>query len=312
MTRVICSLAVALICVFSSISHAKNVHIVAEVNGEAITNHEVTNRTKLVLSTRNLPNNPQLREQVRRFVITSLVNETIQRQYANDVGIRVTENDLAQAYHSLEEQNNIPEGEFNKHLESVGVPEESMTSQVDAQIIWQKIVARDVRPRVQITEFEVEDALDLARASIEGQQEYYISEIVLEVDGILADNTINLAKDLIQQLENGASFGELANQFSIAASKEAAGALGWIPENQIPAPFREHVIKANANSLIGPLLDDTTNTVRIVKIGNSRDISTNIAAQEARIRELLTARAVEKQSQALMKELRQKSFVEYR
>ena len=41
----------------------------------------------------------------------------------------------------------MPHGQFRQYLQSVGVPFEIAVQQIEAQIAWNKIIRRKVRPR---------------------------------------------------------------------------------------------------------------------------------------------------------------------
>ena len=67
-----------------------------------------------------------------------------------------------------------------------------------------------------------------------GGKEYKASHILVD--------TMEKAKGLVKLLEDGASFGELAKEYSIGPSGPGGGDLGWFKKGQMVAPFETAVL----------------------------------------------------------------------
>jgi peptidyl-prolyl cis-trans isomerase SurA len=77
-------------------------------------------------------------------------------------------------------------------------------------------------------------AVEEARQN-QGQPEFLLSEIVLPVDTPAQEVSVRQdAARLVQTVREGASFGALARQVSVAASAERGGDVGWVPASSIP------------------------------------------------------------------------------
>ena len=87
---------------------------------------------------------------------------------------------------------------------------------------------RKVRPQVEVSEAEIDDALARLRANI-GKTESRVAEIFVPVDrteGV--DEAKRSADRILDQLKRGAPFAAVAQQFSQGASAQTGGDLGWV------------------------------------------------------------------------------------
>ena len=135
---------------------------------------------------------------------------------------------MQQRFSDIERSAGMPRGQFKQYLQSVGVPFEIAVQQIEAQIAWNKIMRRKVRPQVDVSEAEIDDALNRMRTNV-GKTESRVAEIFVPIDRAdLADEAKRSADRIIEQLKRGAPFGAVAQQFSQGATAQAGGELGWI------------------------------------------------------------------------------------
>ena len=85
-----------------------------------------------------------------------------------------------------------------------------------------------MRPQVDVSEAEIDDALSRARGNV-GKTESRVAEIFIPIDRAdMADDSKRSADRIVEQLKRGAPFGAVAQQFSQGATAAAGGELGWI------------------------------------------------------------------------------------
>ena len=85
-----------------------------------------------------------------------------------------------------------------------------------------------MRPQVDVSEAEIDDALSRIRTNV-GKTESRVAEIFVPIDRAdQADEAKRSADRITEQLERGAPFGAVAQQFSQGATAQAGGELGWI------------------------------------------------------------------------------------
>jgi peptidyl-prolyl cis-trans isomerase SurA len=208
--------------------------IAAVVNDRVVSLRDLNERLQLVLLTSGIPDSEQARARLAPQVLRSLIEEALQMQEADRLGIAVDDAEMQRALENIAQRNNMSTDDMRRFLESSGINFETLLRQVRAQIAWVKVVAREIRPRVNVTVDQLALAIQEARQS-QGQPEYLLSEIVLPVDSPnQAERVAGDAQRLVQTLREGASFPSLARQVSVAASAEQGGDLGWVPASSIP------------------------------------------------------------------------------
>jgi peptidyl-prolyl cis-trans isomerase SurA len=170
-------------------------HIVAVVNSEPITNHEV--RTRMARFERQLVQSGQAvppPEEFARQVLERLIAEKAQLQLARETGIRVEEATVDQAEQNVARQNQIEVPELRRRLVAEGIALAQFREDLRNQLLLTRLRERELEPRVKVTDAEIEQYLR--------EQEHSGSEASLM--------DLNLAHILVAVPEN-ASESQLAN-----------------------------------------------------------------------------------------------------
>ena len=226
--------ALALVAVLApGYPRAQELGIVAVVNDEAISAFDLSQRMQVAISSAGLPDTAATRERLAPQVLRTLVDETLQRQEADRLGLSVTQVELDEAIRSLEERNNIPPGGFEGFLASQGVELAAVVAQIRAEISWTKVLRAEIVPGLQVAEDQVDEAEARILAS-EGKHRLELSEIFLSVDQPQNTEAVEAeAARILSDLHAGADFGGMARQFSQSASAYQSGDVGWVLEDQV-------------------------------------------------------------------------------
>jgi peptidyl-prolyl cis-trans isomerase SurA len=213
--------------------------IVAVVNDEVISGQDLSERLQLVTLTSGIADSEQARARLAPQVLRSLIEEALQLQEAERLGITVEDAEIQQALANIAERNRMSVDTMQRFFAQNGISLATLLEQVRAQIAWVKVVNRQIVPQVTVTVDQLEMAVEEARQN-EGEPEYLLSEIVLPVDSPAQAQTV--AQDagrLVQTLREGASFESLAAQVSAAASAERGGDVGWVRSSAVPVELRD-------------------------------------------------------------------------
>ncbi|MHA4915608.1 peptidylprolyl isomerase, partial [Enterococcus faecium] len=83
------------------------------------------------------------------------------------------------------------------------------------------IVRRKVRPQVDVSDAEIDDALARVKANV-GKTESRVAEIFVPIDRVeQADEAKRSADRIMEQLRRGAPFAAVAQQFSHGATAQS-------------------------------------------------------------------------------------------
>ena len=211
-----------------ALASAEGMRVVARVNDDAITDFDLSQRVLFAIRTTGLQDSPELRQRMAAQILRQMVDERLQIQDAKRLGLKATDGEMQQRFGDIERAAGMPRGQFRQYLQSVGVPLDIAVQQIEAQISWTKIVRRKVRPLVDVSEAEIDDALNRMKSNV-GKTESRVAEIFVPVDRVeLADEAKRSADRIMEQLKRGAPFGAVASQFSQGATAQAGGELGWV------------------------------------------------------------------------------------
>jgi peptidyl-prolyl cis-trans isomerase SurA len=227
--------------------------IVAVVNDEVISAQDLNERLQLVTLTSGIADSEQARARLAPQVLRSLIEETLQLQEAERLGITVEEAEIQQALANIAERNRMTVDTMERFFAQNGINFATLLDQVRAQIAWVKVVNRQIVPRVTVTVDQLEMAVEEARQN-EGEPEYLLSEIVLPVDSPAQAQTVAQdAARLVQTLREGAGFASLAAQVSAAASAERGGDVGWVRSSAVPGELRNTLEGMREDEISDPI-----------------------------------------------------------
>jgi peptidyl-prolyl cis-trans isomerase SurA len=201
---------------------------VARVNDDAITDFELKQRITFAIRSSGMQETPDLQQRLAPQLLRQMIDERLQIQHAKGLGVRATEAEINQRVAEIERAAGMQRGQFKLFLQSIGIPYEIAAQQIEATLSWTKIVRRRVRPQVDVSEAEIDDAMTRIRANV-GKTESRVAEIFIPIDKVeQADEAKRSADRVIEQLRRGAAFPALAQQFSQGATAQTGGDLGWI------------------------------------------------------------------------------------
>lgn len=135
--------------------------IAAVIGNEIISLHDIQERLKIAKAASGLDTAPSPKDNyLLPRIVQGTVDEAIYRQHAKELGIQVSEKELQQAIRNLEVQKKQKKGEFEQFLSEKGLEKRAVLQQLEAQILWSKIVKHKIRPSIQVTIQETEDLLE--------------------------------------------------------------------------------------------------------------------------------------------------------
>ncbi|MEZ5524833.1 MAG: peptidylprolyl isomerase [Pseudomonadales bacterium] len=243
-------------------------------------------------------------------VVEGLIMESIQLQIAERGGVRIDDTSLNEAMARIAAQNNMSLQEFQQAVIAEGSDYTAMREQIRRELITTRARQGSVGPRIQITDQEVQNFLN----SREGQEmlatRYHIGHILIN----MADNASEAATQqaeqqanaLFQQLQGGADFSALANQYSTGPNAEKGGDMGWRTPDQLPSLFADAIQGLKPGEVAAPIR--SANGYHLVKLIEQRGGGTVMQSQ-AKVRHILiqpTEIRSEEQAEALIHDLYQR------
>ena len=230
-----------------------SLRIAAVVNDEIISLFDLEVRLSLTLLGASLPNTRENRQRLAGQVLRGMIDEKLQMQEAQRVGITVPEQEVAEAIRRIEMQNQMPQGGLERMLAGQNIPRQTLEDQLRAALAWRRVVARRFSSAAEISDEEINEHLAQIEAQ-RGKPEVLVKEILLPVDSPEREAEVrSFAERLVTQFREGAPFEGLAQQFSQSASARVGGDIGWIGADVLDEPLAQAIDGLPAGRVTEPI-----------------------------------------------------------
>ncbi|UPQ87653.1 peptidylprolyl isomerase SurA [Vibrio sinaloensis] len=232
-------------------------------------------------SGQDLPQEEILREQV----MEKLIVDTIQQQEAERIGVRIDDNRLNQAIADIANNNQQTVEQLRATLEQEGLSYAEFREQIRKEIAASEARNALVRQRINILPAEVDNLAELLAQETNATVQYKISHIQLRINDGADKNAIEAqAKQLVDQLNQGADFSTMAYTYSKGPKALQGGDWGWMRKEEMPTIFADQIKLQNKGSVIGPFRSGVG--FHILKIDDVKGLET-VAVTEVNARHIL-------------------------
>ena len=308
----IVSLASALF--FSVASIAEEVvidRVAAIVNSGVVLESEVKDLVASVKAqsqknNQSLPSDNALRIQVT----DKLINDALILQMGERMGIQVSDAQLDQTLTNMAQENNLSLEQFRESVEKDGVSYENFRESVRKELITSEVKRASLRRRIYISPQEISNLISAMKEQTSNNVEYHLGHILIEFPPEPTQEDMEIAKDrankVIELLEKGSDFAEIAIASSGGDKALEGGDWGWKSINEMPTLFSEVIGDKNKDDIIGPIR--TGLGFSIVKIKDIRGKEV-VEVEEVRARHILIEPSIilsEAKAEAMLEEFRQK------
>ena len=142
--------------------------------------------------------------------------------------------------------------QLDEFLKGNGILVDAVADQIAAELNWARLVQRTLRPRIVLTDQEINEEAQRIKAT-RGQTEYKMYQIFLAVDAPNQESDVrDSAERLIEQLRSGADFESLAQEFSQDEGALKGGNWGWLRLDQMEPAIAKQIQLVPAGELVGP------------------------------------------------------------
>lgn len=227
--------------------------VAAIVNDTVITDYDLRQRVALYLATSNAHPTPEALKQIQDQVLRQLETERIQLLEAQKNKVTVSASDVDKSIDNILKDNHMTLDQLTAVLARSHVKLSTMRSQIASQIAWSKTVQQQYGDRVDVSPQDVKAELQ-RMAEGRDKPHFLIAEIFQAVDNPEDDaKVLKSMQEMEEQLRSGASFGELARQFSQNPTAASGGDLGMVVQGQLPKELDDAVSKMRPGTLSEPI-----------------------------------------------------------
>ena len=232
--------------------------IEAIVNDDIITRTEFQRELEAVRQQQQLQNLPLPPLDVLNVkVLEHLILKRIQIQLASSNGIVVDDVLLNDTLQSIAQKNSMTLEQFHDRLEQDGIAFSYFRENMRDELTLSQLRQRFVDSRITVTEQEIDDFISSQAGQANADNEYHIGHILVAVPEAATPQQIQHAKQsinsILEKLQNGADFTQLAIEASDGQQALKGGDLGWRTASEIPSLFTNIVLDLKAGEFSGPI-----------------------------------------------------------
>ena len=225
------------------ISVTGNDFIVAVVDSQPITNHEVNVRAKLMLQQLNEQQKSVASpKEILKTSLEKLITEKALLQHAKEVGISVEDEAVSTAEQRMAAQNQTSVEALHKKVVAEGKSIASFRLGLKEQITLQRLSERNVPGRIKVSEIELDQAVrQRQNASIDTNPDIELGHVLIAVPERATEPEIaalqTKAESVLASLKRGDDLARVAKEFSNGAERDKGGLMGVRPANRYPTLF---------------------------------------------------------------------------
>jgi len=302
MKRIILSLIIFLN--FNICFAANNDFIVAKINNKAITKSELDNRYKFVLFVSKIViKNNQDQKVLFDQILDKMIDEELIRQNAVALKIEVSPNEVREVIDDIAIGQKKNATQLKLSIINHGISFDNYLNQVESEVLWSKIISEVLRPRIKITDVEVNEFFEQQKLATDIKK-YYIAEIFIPK----SENTKLLAEKLVQELRQGADFKTIVRQFSRSLTVENNGEIGWISSHEIDPRINDAIAKVAINNYSNPL--EMSDGFFIFKVLDKKSENKIHEKDLAAAKNIIFSHKIQSASKGYLMDLKKKAFVE--
>ncbi len=291
--------------------------VVATVNDGTITLSDLEEAVELfehqMRQANQQPGSVQDRRALERRVLEDLIDKNLIEGFAKKTGIEVAEDEVDRAIQEVLARAHITEDELREALMEDGLRYDEYRAQIRDQIMKAKMVQREIRARVNITEAQIEGYYLDHPEEFRAEEGVVLLHILFPLPNPPSPEELQAALEeasrVREEILQGTPFQEAARRYSKDASAAQGGWLGFFRKGSLSPEMESGIQGLQEGEVSEPVLTALGVHLLMVQERTSGDLRPLEKVQES-IREKLFEEAAERQFEDWRKELRKNAHIE--
>jgi peptidyl-prolyl cis-trans isomerase SurA len=291
--------------------------IVAVVNDDLITLYDL-NKTLLPYeeNIKALGYAPEREHETLFKLRTDLLKKLIDRKLTDQVikrnNIEVSEEEIDAALERLKELRSLTDEDLRAGLAQQGLTLEEYRKNVKQQLLRNKLVNREIKSKIVITEDDIKIYYDAHLEKYAGEKKYHIWNIFIRLADFADESTKGLALEkmeaVISQLKQGRAFESLAGEDSDSPMAPKGADLGLYQLDELSPQLQKAVGVMKAGDF-SPILE-TDMGYQIIYVQKIAETDAkSLAKVKSEIQETLYNETVDNRFEAWLEELRKRAHI---
>lgn len=252
-------------------------------------------------------------DETKMMLLNRMIDGMLMEQESRKTGINVRNEEIQDAIEDIRKRRNLSPAEFSKALERDGVTLDNLKKDLRNQLMRMRLVRRDLKSRVAVTDEEIGEYYRSHREDYEGKEAVRIRQILLVLpkgdDPAVKENLRASAEQIRARLLGGEPFEQLSARYSQGPAAEQGGDIGYI-EKGVVLPEVEEVAFSLPVGQISPVIESPLG-YHIIQVVDHRGAGLKaIESVRDEIKDKIDQEKMEKKYGEWIEELRKKSHIE--
>ncbi|MFW5970906.1 MAG: SurA N-terminal domain-containing protein [Desulfovermiculus sp.] len=295
------------ICLLAGVGSAKLVNrIVAVVNGEAITLHDLKKEVEQGGSNVNQMNSEDINksEDMQSQVLEAMINDTLLEQEAERFEIQVSDEEVQGQIDQIQQENGLSQAEFEQAVKDQGMSMDEYRQALREEIKKRKLLSNMVHQKVVVADDEVQEFY-------QQNQEDYGQPQTVRLRLIVHPDQAKLEEVREAIVSGETSFAQAADDVSQGPGAGQGGDLGELRWEDLRSEWRDVVSSLNPKevSQVFSLQDNYA----LLYLEEYTDRNTEVTESAKKdIQEQLYSKKLENRYKEYMEGLREKAVIDVR
>ena len=291
--------------------------IVAVVNEDIITLYDIESLMRPMINNIKAQGmSPERERQVeanlRSELLDNMINVKLTEQEVKRYKITVTEEEIENQLRQIKQRRSLTDENLRALLAQEGVTLEEYRKELKLQIQRTKLVNREVKSKVVITQAEIKDYYDKNRSKYGGGIQYYLWNLFVKLPPNPAPMERQTAQALLgealAELKQGRSFEELARLNAEGTKGIQGSELGLFRVDELTPQLRE-VVRELKPGQVSPIVESDFG-YQVVYVQRIQETAAKPLDQvESEIQEILFRETVDSRFNSWLADLRKRSHV---
>jgi len=291
--------------------------IVAVVNEDVITLYDIETLMRPLsqnIKAQRLPPEREMQAvaKLRDEMLSNLIDTKLTEQEVKRYNITVTEEEVENYIRQLKQRRSTTDEQLRALLAEQGMTLEDYRKEVKLQLQRTKLVNREVRSKVVITEADIKAYYEKNKAKYGGGTRYHLWNLFVKLPSQASPADREAAQDLLAgvlaELRRGRSFAEIVRLTAERASAVQGSDLGLFRVEELTPQLREVVRGLKPGQFSAVIESDFG--YQIVYIQEIQETASKPLAQvEAEIQDILFRERVDDRFSSWLSDLRKRSHI---
>jgi peptidyl-prolyl cis-trans isomerase SurA len=228
--------------------------IIATVNDRIITGFDLRQRMLVLMAMTQVQPTEENIGAIQQQALNDLIDQHLQAaELAKFEQLKIGDAEIDQEIADMARQAGTTPASYINFLEQGGISIPAFREQMRTEIGWRELVGGRFRDRARVGKSQIEQTMRQMTESATKPQ-YLIGEIYLEaarVGGM--QEAMNGARQLVQQMIQGAPFMAVARQVSAAPSAARGGDAGWVVQGTVQPALQSVMDTLEPGQLSNPI-----------------------------------------------------------